>query len=562
MILAMALCHLQGGQGQGGQGQGQGGQGQGGQGQGGQGQGQGGQGQEQGGQREALPDIGVNWGEISSHPLDPPIVVNLLKENGISRIKLFDADPWVVSAFSGSDIEVMVGIPNEMLKKLSKHKDKAEDWVKHNVTKQVNGGVNIRCVYIYIIPSHKTLIVLYFPKLISFHQSLQSLHFHEIFVLVLTTTTHIYQQCRYVSVGNEPFLKSYNNSFVGTTLPAMRNIQRALSKAGFGDQIKVTTALNADVYESATDKPSDGSFRKDIADLMKDIVTFLEENKSPFLVNIYPFLSLYQNEGFPKDYAFFDGNAKGTDDKNTHYSNMFDANLDTLVWSLKKVGHPNVTIVIGEVGWPTDGDKSATNENAKRFYQGYLKKMANKKGSPLHPQTVVTYLFSLTDEDQKSVAPGDFERHWGIFTYDGKPKFSVDFSGKGQDQMPVAAKGVIYQQQQWCVLKRNSSKKNLQPSFTYACLHGDCTSLGAGRSCASLDEAGNASYAFNQFFQINDQSVEACDFNGLAQIVTEDPSTPACNFPLAILSTGNILNAMPHVRGFLIVFTLIFTFFL
>ncbi|KAK7369419.1 hypothetical protein VNO80_11456 [Phaseolus coccineus] len=488
MILAMALCHLQGGQGEG----------------------QGGQGEVQGGQGKALPDIGVNWGAIASHPLDPPIVVNLLKENGISRIKLFDADPWTVSAFSGSDIEVMVGIPNEMLKKLAKHKDDAEDWVKHNVSKQVKGGVNIR----------------------------------------------------YISVGNEPFLKSYNNSFVGTTLPAMKNVQRALSKAGFGDQIKVTTALNADVYESATDKPSDGNFRKDIADLMKEIVAFLEENKAPFLVNIYPFLSLYQNDGFPKDYAFFDGNAKGTDDKNTHYSNMFDANLDTLVWSLKKVGHPNVTIVIGEVGWPTDGDKSATIENAKRFYQGYLKKMANKKGSPLHPQTVVTYLFSLTDEDQKSVAPGDFERHWGIFSYDGRPKFSIDFSGKGQDKMPVAAKGVIYQQKQWCVLKRNISKKNLQTSFSYACLNGDCTSLGPNRSCSSLDAAGNASYAFNQYFQISDQSVEACDFDGLAHIVTENPSTPTCNFTIAILSTGNILKATPHLKGFLIGFILIFTFFL
>lgn len=113
MILVMALSHFQGGQGE-----------------------------------EALSDIGVNWGAMASQPLYPPVVVNLLKENGISRIKLFDADPWTVSAFSGSNIEVMVGIPNEMLKKLSKDKDNAEDWVKHNVSKQVKGGVDIRCVLI------------------------------------------------------------------------------------------------------------------------------------------------------------------------------------------------------------------------------------------------------------------------------------------------------------------------------------------------------------------------------------------------------------------------------
>ncbi|CAJ1937959.1 unnamed protein product [Sphenostylis stenocarpa] len=464
----------------------------------------------QGGQGETLPDIGVNWGAIASHPLNPPIVVNLLKDNGIKRIKLFDADPWTVSAFSGSDIEVMVGIPNEMLKKLSKHKNQAENWVKHNVSKQVKEGVNIR----------------------------------------------------YISVGNEPFLKTYNGSFVEITLPAMKNVQRAISKAGLGDQIKVTTALNADVYDSATDKPSDGNFREDIYDLMKQIVVFLDENKAPFLVNIYPFLSLYQNDDFPKEYAFFDGNAKGTDDKNVHYSNMFDANLDTLVWSLKKAGHPNLSIVIGEVGWPTDGDKNANLENAKRFYQGFLKKMANKKGSPLHPNTMVTYLFSLTDENQKSIAPGDFERHWGIFRYDGKPKFSIDFSGQGQDIMPIAAKGVLYQENKWCVIKNKNDKQTLGESLSYACQGGDCTSLGFRRSCSNLDLFGNASYAFNQYFQINDQSVEACDFSGIAGIVTEDPSKGTCFFPIAIQSSGNILRAMQNVNGVLIGFALIFTFFL
>ncbi|XP_014497610.1 glucan endo-1,3-beta-glucosidase 6-like [Vigna radiata var. radiata] len=472
MILVMALSHFQGGQGE-----------------------------------EALSDIGVNWGAMASQPLYPPVVVNLLKENGISRIKLFDADPWTVSAFSGSNIEVMVGIPNEMLKKLSKDKDNAEDWVKHNVSKQVKGGVDIR----------------------------------------------------YISVGNEPFLKSFNGSYVGITLPAMKNVQRALKKAGLGDKIKVTSALNADVYESATDKPSDGKFRKDIYDVMEQIVSFLDENKSPFLVNIYPFLSLYQNDNFPKDYAFFDGNAKGTDDKNVHYSNMFDANLDTLVWSLKKTGHPNVTIVIGEVGWPTDGDKNANGENAKRFYQGFLKRMANKKGSPLHPKPMITYLFSLTDENQKSIAPGDFERHWGIFTYDGKPKFSIDFSGKGQDKKPIAAKGVSYQEHKWCVLKQGT-KQGVQDALAYACSMGDCSSLGFARSCADLTLAGNVSYAFNQYFQINDQSVEACDFNGLAEIVQDDPSKGNCRFPIALMSSANILKAMQHLRLYLIGFTIIFTF--
>ncbi|KAK7399456.1 hypothetical protein VNO78_10639 [Psophocarpus tetragonolobus] len=454
---------------------------------------------------ESLSTIGVNWGSIASHPMDPPIVVNMLKDNGIKKVKLFDTDSWTVSAFSGTDIEVMVGIPNDQLKKLAKDKDKAEDWVKHNVSKHMrDGGVNIR----------------------------------------------------YVSVGNEPFLKSYNDSFIGVTLPAMQNVKRAIEKAGFGDKIKVTSALNADVYESTSNKPSDGSFRKDVYDLMKDIVKFLHENKSPFLVNIYPFLSLYQNADFPEDYAFFDGNSKSTDDKNAHYTNMFDANLDTLVWSLKKIGYPNLTIAIGEIGWPTDGDKNANEKNAKRFYQGYLKKVANKKGTPLLPKPVNTYLFSLFDENQKSIAPGNFERHWGIFREDGKPKFPIDFSGKGEDKMPIGAKGVRYQEKKWCVLKKNADKKAMQDSLSYACAGGDCTSLGPCCSCHNLDSAGNASYAFNQYFQINDQSVEACDFNGLATIVSQDPSKGTCYFPIAIVSNANTLTPILLI-GFIFLFTTI-----
>lgn len=105
--------------------------------------------------------------------------------------------------------------------------------------------------------------------------------------------------------------------------------------------------------------------------------------------------------------------------------------------------------MVGEIGWPTDGNKNANNYNAKRFYQGLLKKMVHKKGTPLRPGAMEMYLFSLTDENLKSIEPGNFERHWGIFGYDGRPKFPIDFSGQGQDKWPVAAKGVVYQERKW-----------------------------------------------------------------------------------------------------------------
>lgn len=345
---------------------------------------------------------------------------------------------------------------------------------------------------------------------------------------------------RYVAVGNEPFLKAYNGSFEKTVFPALKNVQKALDKAGLGNKIKATIPQNADVYTSDSEAPSKGHFRNDIKDLMHDIVGFLKENGAPFIVNIYPFLSLYENPDFPVDFAFFDGGAKPVQDKNIQYTNMYDANLDTLVWSLRKAGAPDLDIIVGEIGWPTGGNINANANMAGKFYNGFFKKMANKNGTPLHPGAVEIYLFGLVDENMKSVAPGFFERHWGIFGYDGKPKFPIDVTGQGNLKMLIGAKNVTYLEQQWCVFDstKNASSEKAQSNLNFACAGGDCTSLGSGGTCKDLDKKGNISYAFNMYFQIQNQDVEACDFEGFAKIVKKNASTTECLFPLALESVG------------------------
>ncbi|XVF15029.1 hypothetical protein REPUB_Repub09cG0114300 [Reevesia pubescens] len=432
-------------------------------------------------------DLGANWGTIASHPLDPKIVVNMFKDNGIKKVKLFEADPAILNALAGTDIEVMVGIPNLHLANLSAKYSSAQDWVKQNITTHLGkGGVNIK----------------------------------------------------YVAVGNEPFLESYNGSFIKYTFPALKNIQKALNDAGVGDKIKATIPLNADVYQSRSNRPSDGVFRSDIRDLMNQIVRYYKDNGIPFVVNIYPFLSLYLNSNFPQDFAFFNG-GHPIRDKNVQYENVFDANFDTLVWALKKAGAPDLKIIVGEVGWPTDGHKAATIDNAKKFYDGLFKKLASNKGTPLRPGKMEVYLFGLFDEDMKSIEPGNFERHWGIFNYDGKPKFPMDFSGKQNDKPLVAAKGVEYLPKQWCVYDKDAKDQaSLPDQMSWACSHSDCTCLQNGSSCSNLEIKHKTSYAFNSYFQFNDQDVEACKFKGLAKISEEDPSTNTCKFPIQIVSAG------------------------
>lgn len=273
---------------------------------------------------------------------------------------------------------------------------------------------------------------------------------------------------------------------------------------------------------------------------MTQIVDFLARNNAPFTVNIYPFLSLYGNDDFPFNYAFFDGGTPIVDSgTGIQYTNVFDANFDTLVSALKAAGHPDMPILVGEVGWPTDGDKNANIGNAYRFYNGLLPRLAANQGTPLRPGNIEVYLFGLLDEDQKSVAPGAFERHWGIFRYDGQPKFPMDISGQGANRMLVGAKDVTYLSNRWCMLNPNARDLGkLADNINYACTFSDCTALGYGSSCNNLDANANASYAFNMYYQVQNQDELACRFQGLGMITTQNISQESCNFIIQI-ATGD-----------------------
>ncbi|CAN4096940.1 unnamed protein product [Withania somnifera] len=445
---------------------------------------------------------------MATHKLPPKTVVQMLKDNGIQKVKLFDADQSTMSALAGTDIEVMVAIPNDQLSSMNDY-DRAKDWVRRNVTRyNFKGGVNIK----------------------------------------------------YVAVGNEPFLTSYNNSFINTTFPALQNIQNSLNEAGLGSSVKATVPLNADVYFSPDSNPvpSAGKFREDINDLMTQIVQFMSQNNAPFTVNIYPFLSLYANEHFPVDFAFFDGVSNPIVDNGFTYTNVFDANFDTLVSALKAAGVGNMTILVGEVGWPTNGDKNANINLAYRFYKGLLPRLAANTGTPLRPGYIEVYLFGFIDEDGKSIAPGNFERHWGIFRYDGQPKFAMDLTGQGQDKFLVGAQNVEYLSKKWCMFNPNAKDlSKLADNINYACTFSDCTALGYGSSCNGLDANGNASYAFNMYYQAQNQGDFSCNFQGLAMVTDQNISQANCNFTIQI-ATSFSLRLLPGIITFLTAFTFIF----
>ena len=121
-----------------------------------------------------------------------------------------------------------------------------------------------------------------------------------------------------------------------------------------------------------------------------------------------------------------------------------------------------------------------------------------------------------------------FILHYHIVSY-----LSSLLSGSNKSLVP--AQGVVYQPKKWCQLNpKTKDLSKVQDYMKTACEAADCTSLGYGCSCNGLDEKGNASYAFNAYFQVNNQKESSCDFGGLGTITTQNISQGNCNFTIQL----------------------------
>ena len=339
---------------------------------------------------------------------------------------------------------------------------------------------------------------------------------------------------RYVAVGNEPFLVAYGTQFQNDTYYAMKNVYNSIVKVGLSNQVKVTIPFNADVFMNTV--PSKGQFRPDVKQNVRQIVALLDQTNSPFIVNIYPFLDLTQQSTFPQEFAFFDGTAHPLVDGSFTYSNVLDASFDLAITALSSIGYSSVQVVIGEIGWPTEGGIYANISTAQRFNQGLINHVLSKQGTPLRPGTTIeAYLFSLFDENKKSVLPGNFERHWGVFTFDGQAKYPLDLTGQGRKTSTlVSADNVPYLPTRWCVANPSGNESHLFVNAQYACSNADCTALSDGGSCSNIGAPTNFSYAFNSYYQQNNQEASSCSFDGLGVVTFIDPSVGDCRFLIGV----------------------------
>ncbi|KAK2982734.1 hypothetical protein RJ640_025150 [Escallonia rubra] len=484
--------------------------------------------------------IGVNWGTTASHPLPPPKVVELLKSNNITKVKLFDADPLVLQSLSGSRIEVTVGIPNSMLRGLNSSEKAAESWVHDNLTRYLSdsaGGVRIQ-------EASKFELLQQARSSLGIDECHRQRHTRSTQAMRNMKETN-YTVLRYIAVGNEPFLRSYGEQFYPFVVGAAINIQTALIKANLENKVKVVVPCSYDAFQSDSGLPSKGHFRSDVNKTMIELLTFLNKHRSPFFVTISPFLSYYQNKkNISLDFALMKETARSHNDSHKIYKNNFDLIYDTLVTALLTAGSPQIDIVISQIGWPTDGAANATSSIAEVFMKNLMDHLHTKPGTPRRPKDppMETYIISLLDEDQRSIAIGSFERHWGVFTFDGQAKYHVDF-GQGSRKL-VNAQGVDYFSSKWCVVNNNIDLSNATASAVDACSVADCSALSPGGSCFNISWPGNISYAFNSYYQQHDQKADSCDFGGLGLITTVDPSVQNCRFPVELMSSHSV--SFPH----------------
>ncbi|KAI4298348.1 hypothetical protein L6164_031921 [Bauhinia variegata] len=429
---------------------------------------------------ESQSYVGVNYGQVADNLPAPAATVKLLQSTTIAKVRIYGADPDIIKALANTGIGIVIGTANDEIPKLASDPNYATQWINANVVP-------------YYPSSNITLII----------------------------------------VGNE-IMTSGNQGLIAQLMPAMGNIQTALSSASLNGKIKVSTVHSMAVL-TQSDPPSSGLFNEGFQDTMKQLLSFLKDNKSPFTINPYPFFA-YKNDPTPETLAFcvFQPNSGRVDSGNGKlYTNMFDAQVDAVHSALSRMGFQDVEIVVAETGWPSRGDDNEVGpsvENAKAYNGNLVGHLKSLVGTPLMPgKSVDTYIFALYDEDLKQ-GQGS-ERAFGLYNTNLTMVYDVGLAKNQVPTTPVAPPPKTATD--WCVPKSGVSEDQLQANLDYACSHGiDCGPIQPGGACFEPNTvASHAAYAMNLYYQTVGRNPWNCNFSQTATLTSTNPSYNGCVYP-------------------------------
>lgn len=429
--------------------------------------------------------IGFNYGSQMSMVPVPSQVVNLVKLQHISSIRLYDSDASILRALGGTGVQVSVGIPNTQLLSIGQSNASAANWVKDNV-------------------------VAFLP---------------------ITNITAIV-------VGEEVFTALPNAALV--LVPALNNLYSALLANNLHNQVKLSTPLSTSLILDSF-PPSQAFFNKTLNPLMLPLLHFLSQTGSFLMLNVDTYSVYKASSGvISLDYALFKTLPPGGEsvDSNTllTYTNLFDAVLDSAFYALAHVNATTLPLVVSATGWPYQGDssdKDATTDNAAIYNSNLIARVANNTGTPKHPRMPInTFILELFSEDTK-LGPS-VSKHYGLFNSSTMlPVYLLHLTGSGQLLSNDTTN------QLYCVAKPGAEEDVLQIALDWACGIGrtNCSAIQPGMLCYEPDTvSSHASYAFNAFYQANGRSDDSCSFTGSAVVTTTDPSYGACLYHGSVLS--------------------------
>ncbi|KAL3637199.1 hypothetical protein CASFOL_019498 [Castilleja foliolosa] len=425
--------------------------------------------------------IGINWGRENSQRLIPSMVVDLILQNRVPEARIYSDQTDLLKAFAGSGISLTIQIFDL---ELVGTPEAAKAWVQSRALWFT--ASNVRRVFIG----------------------------------------------RYVFFAGDA--ESQNS-----TINALFNTQEALNAAGYGDLIKATMPQPYQILKNIT-KPSEAEFQDWYKQDLLRFLSIIKANNAPYCLELFPMDTMMILNITDMGFVFPDNKSTHvvTDVNGAVYTDVFTFAYDAYAWALEKLGFQDLKIVVSLVGWPTDGYPGANVPNAERFYKAFLPLIASGKGTPKRPGNPIdAFVHSITDENKNPVAY-PFGRHWGIYRSNGEPKYKIDLTGQGRDIFPVTAKGVMQMPRRWCVIDEKAlagNEKKLEFQHERACEQADCTSTFEGGSCSGLSPTQNVSYAFNMLFQSMFQEEDECYFHGLARVVTDNPSTGSCVFPVEVV---------------------------
>ncbi|XP_074326512.1 glucan endo-1,3-beta-glucosidase-like [Apium graveolens] len=337
--------------------------------------------------------IGVNYGRVANDLPDPPQVVELLKSNGISRVKIFDANPSIVSAFADTNIKVTVAMPNQLL----------------SAAAATNINFTNRWLQARIVP--------FYPR----------------------------TMIEAIAIGNEVFMDPQNTPYL---VPAMKNMFASLLKLGLAADIKISSPLAFSALEN-TFPSSSAKFRSDlIKPVIEPMLEFLHQTRSYLMINFYPFFAYEANKDtISLDYALLRPN-KGVKDPGNGivYTSLFEAQLDAVFAALDALNFQDIRVVVSETGWPSVGGEKefgAGVANAALYNGNLVRRVLTGGGTHLRPnQTLNVFLFALFNEDQKNGPIS--ERNYGLFYPNMQRVYDIPLSlyafngtGPGVDNEPA-----------------------------------------------------------------------------------------------------------------------------